>query len=74
MKFLNWGPTTISHFCMSVTFYFSKSLHPNAHCAMRMRVKVLYVTLGITTVPQTAILNESSTVHSCSRLLQSLPQ
>ena len=33
MKFWNWGPTTISHYCMSVTFYFSKSLHPSTYTA-----------------------------------------
>ena len=31
MNFWNWGPTTISHYCMSVTFNFSKSLHPNIY-------------------------------------------
>ena len=31
MKFWNWGPTTIAHYCMSVTFYFSKSLHPTTY-------------------------------------------
>ena len=29
MKFWNWGPTTIGHYCMSVILKVKKSLHPN---------------------------------------------
>ena len=31
MKFWNWGPTTIWHNIGSVTYFLSKSLHPNEH-------------------------------------------
>ena len=42
MKFWNWGPTTIAHYCMSVTFYFSKSLHPIAESTVVSCRVVLY--------------------------------